>query len=833
MASTSKRQQRRPCLPSAALCALVVAASLGSALVRCQTGGFGSPSPGPGQCDASGPRQECGWNGIEDWKCASKGCCYDGKTPTEVGTANVKYTAPVCFKPNGGASTYDLSGGFTAAANGNGLQGTLKQSGTGTQPELGPDIKTLTILVENVTPDILHAKIGAPGRWEIPKSIFLTPNVTASNGPANYQFNYSASPFTFAVARADSNGEALFNTVGTRLVIKDQYMEISTTVPETAALYGLGERTSSTGLELRRDGIPLALWNRDHQAALPDQNVYGSHPILMDVREDGSAHGVLLLNSNAMDVVLTKTRVQWRVTGGVLDFYFLMGPTPNAVLDQLTTIIGRPVMPPYWSLGLMNSKYGYGSAEFYHQILNGYGNASIPLETFVSDSQYMNHDEDFTLGDKFPLAEMKDFMNRIKAQGQRWVPILDPNIHIRKGYAPYDSGIKQDIFMKDVSGKPYVGQLWPGACHWPDFKNPNATTWWTSMIKSVYDDLKLDGLWIDMNEPSNYCTGDVCWNDDTVPARNDFVCMLGCVSGRDQVMATAGNKSITLNESYFNPPYAINNGDNAYNISYKTVAITAYHYDGTLVYNAHNLYGMLETLATASALQKLRNKRQFILTRSTFLGSGAYAAHWTGDTNSKWEDMRWSIPTILNNGIAGISFSGADICGFMMKATDELCSRWAAVGAFYPYARNHHSDGWQEFFRWESTSTVARKVLATRYRLLPYLYTAFFDSHTYGCPVARPLFFTFPADNTTRNIGEQWMMGDALLVSPIMYEKTTSVRAYFPQGTWYDFYSGRVLDASAGGKWDYVSVSVIPKPPFRKCCCPCLPFAVSVPGMSM
>jgi alpha-glucosidase (family GH31 glycosyl hydrolase) len=108
--------------------------------------------------------------------------------------------------------------------------------------------------------------------------------------------------------------------------------------------------------------------------------------------------------------------------------------------------------------------------------------------------------------------------------------------------------------------------------------------------------------------------------------------------------------------------------------------------------------------------------------------------------------------------------------------------------------------------RWEGTSIVARKVLATRYRLLPYLYTAFFDSHTYGCPVARPLFFTFPADNTTRNIAEQWMMGDALLVSPILYEKTTTVRAYFPKGTWYDFYSGRVLDATNGGKWDYVTV---------------------------
>ena len=104
---------------------------------------------------------------------------------------------------------------------------------------------------------------------------------------------------------------------------------------------------------------------------------------------------------------------------------------------------------------------------------------------------------------------------------------------------------------------------------------------------------------------------------DTVPARNDFVCMIGCVSGREAVLALGGNQTNAkaLNASYFSPPYQINNGDNRYNISYKTVAVTAMHYDGTLEYNAHNLYGMYETLATANALQKLRNKRQFILTR--------------------------------------------------------------------------------------------------------------------------------------------------------------------------------------------------------------------------
>ena len=83
-----------------------------------------------------------------------------------------------------------------------------------------------------------------------------------------------------------------------------------------------------------------------------------AHTLGCRLLADGKTHGVVLLNSNAMDVVLTKTRVSWRVTGGVLDFYFLMGPTPNAVMDQLTTLIGRPVMPPYWSLGLMNSKCG-------------------------------------------------------------------------------------------------------------------------------------------------------------------------------------------------------------------------------------------------------------------------------------------------------------------------------------------------------------------------------------------------------------------------------------------------------------------------------------------
>ncbi|KAK9822226.1 hypothetical protein WJX81_001471 [Elliptochloris bilobata] len=768
---------------------------------------WGIPPPAERDCEASGPRINCGWNGQTEAQCHARGCCFS-PLPNTTGSLGAPLSVPACFLPNNGASAYNLAGGF--APSDNGLVGELRLRGNGSLPELGPNIANLTLMVENISPYILRTKIGAAGRWEVPRSLFNAPNLTVSGGPASYTFNYSAAPFSFAISRSGSNAEPVFNTAGTRLMFKEQYLEFSTVIPKSSALYGLGERTSSTGIELRRDGIPLALWNRDSPAGAPDQNVYGSHPILMEVREDGTAHGIVLMNSNAMDVSLTETRVTWHITGGTIDLYFLMGPTPFDVLDQLTQIIGRPMMPPFWSLGLMNSKYGYGSAEFYYQILEGYANASIPLDTFVSDSQYMDHDQDFTLGATFPMDQMKAFVAMLRRQNQRWVPILDPSIHVNKGYATYDSGIARDVFIKDITGRPYVGQLWPGTSHWPDFMNPVTVKWWGEQIEGVYKDLPMDGIWLDMNEVSNYCTGDVCSDPGGTYPRNDFVCMLNCDMGPDAGRNVTLMANATLPAaSIFEPPYAINSGNRQLDLSYKTLPVTASHFDGTLEYNVHNLFSMYEVMATAAALQRLRNRRQFILTRSTFLGSGAYAAHWTGDTNAEWTDMRMSISTILNNGLAGISFSGADICGFMRQADDELCARWVAIGAWYPFARDHHADGWQELFRWARVAEVSRKVLGMRYRAIPYLYTQHFFAHTMGCPVARPLFFSFPADNTTRNISDQWMMGDALLVSPIIYQGTYDRSAYFPRGLWFSPYDGSpAVDATDGGRWVSLNAGV-------------------------
>ena len=62
--------------------------------------------------------------------------------------------------------------------------------------------------------------------------------------------------------------------------------------------------------------------------------------------------------------------------------------------------------------------------------------------------------------------------------------------------------------------------------------------------------------------------------------------------------------------------------------------------------------------------------------------------------------------------------------------------------------------------RWPAVAEVSRKVLGWRLKAMPYLYTAFYDSHTFGCPIARPLWFSFPSDSTTLSLHEQWMMGE-------------------------------------------------------------------------
>jgi lysosomal alpha-glucosidase len=200
------------------------------------------------------------------------------------------------------------------------------------------------------------------------------------------------------------------------------------------------------------------------------------------------------------------------------------------------------------------------------------------------------------------------------------------------------------------------------------------------------------------------------------------------------------------------------------------------------------------------ALETVLGKRSLVISRSTFPGSGVFGGHWLGDNESKYRHMQNSITGILDFSLFGIPLVGADICGFSGSTTEELCTRWMQLGAFYPFSRNHNSIGEpaQDPAVFSNDSvTSSRDVLLLRYRMLPFLYTLFHFAHVNGSTVARPLFFEFPKDQVTWDVDQQFMWGSAVLVTPVLIEGATSVEGYFPTGArWFDLRKGSEMTSS-------------------------------------
>jgi alpha-glucosidase len=501
---------------------------------------------------------------------------------------------------------------------------------------------------------------------------------------------------------------------------------------ESDHFYGFGEKTSF----LDKRGEKMTMWNSDVYAPHNPEidALYQSIPYFVTLR-DGFAHGVFFDNTykTIFDMKSEKDSYSFWAEGGELDYYVMAGPTPKAVLEQYTTLTGRMPLPPKWALGYHQSRYSYETESEVRELVKNFIDKNIPIDAIYLDIHYMDGYRVFTFDqERFP--NIKQLIIDLKDSGIRVIPIVDPGVKEDPEYSIYQEGIRGDHFCKYIEGNVYHGDVWPGNSAFPDFTNTETRTWWGEK-HAYYANLGIEGIWNDMNEPAVF------------------------------------NETKTMDVK------VVHDNDD----------------DPRTHREMHNLYGLLMGEATYEGMKKLnKGKRPFLLTRAGFAGVQRYGAVWTGDNRSFWEHLAMAIPMCMNLGVSGVPLSGPDVGGFAHDTTGELLIRWTQFGAFTPYFRNHSALDTVRQEPWafgEEVEQITRKYIQLRYKWLPHLYTLFHEASLTGVPVMRPLFMEYPNDQHTFNLSDQFLIGENVIVAPIIKPNTFHRVVYLPEGNWYDYWT--------------------------------------------
>ena len=498
-------------------------------------------------------------------------------------------------------------------------------------------------------------------------------------------------------------------------------------------------------------------------------------------------------------------------------------------------------------------RWSYQNWTNLQDVIDAYDDANIQLEGIMNDLDYLKLNRDFTDNPgKYDVAAGIEFLDRLHANGQYYLPILDPNIYVPNpqnasdAYSNYDRGAALEAYIRNGNDNFYVGVEWPGFSVWPDFLVPQAQQFWTEQIQEFHQKIAFDGFWLDVSDAVSFCTGSCgqyLLNENPIhvpfalPGDPDTALAVeyrypegfNITNATEAASASAALASqssayptpiVTPTPVYGRtlptpgvrnlnfPPYAINNFLPGHALVKEVISPNTTHNDGpynSTEYELHNLYGHLSAKATYNALiATYNNKRPFFIARSTFAGSGNFTGHWGGDTNSMFGNMYFGISQALQYSIAGIPYFGVETCGFNGNADLELCTRWMQLSAWFPLYRNHNSRNTiaQEAYRWATTAEATRRIMNIRYSLLPYTYTLFHHANIAGETVLRALAWEFPDDPQLKAVETQFLSGPAILVTPVLAPLATSVQGVFPgitQGTrWYDWYTLAQIDAKPG-----------------------------------
>jgi alpha-glucosidase len=496
-------------------------------------------------------------------------------------------------------------------------------------------------------------------------------------------------------------------------------------------VHGMGARAAPFNLRPGR----YRMWNHDPGGSYHegDDPLYLSLPVFFTLHEQACT---LVFHENSHDgEVIAEDPMEVFFQGGGLRYYVACGTAPR-VLRRFTQLTGRPSLPPRWALGYHQSRWGYLDDGHVREVLEGFEKRDLPLSGLHLDIDYMDGYRVFTVDEqRFP--DLHRLARKASRQGVRLVTILDPGIKRDPSYAVYQNGLAHGAFCRLADGSLSEGLVWPGWSLFPDFTDPDVRAWWGQYYESLLEK-DVAGFWHDMNEPSCF----TAWGDTTMHLSTQHA------------MEGQG-------------------GDHR---------------------QAHNLYGLLMNRAGFEALRRARpDRRPWILSRSGWVGGSRYAWNWTGDTESSWNALRITLATVLNLGLSGVAYTGPDVGGFRGSPSSELFTRWFQMAAFMPFFRTHSARGTPRREPWsfgKPTLKVLRRFLQLRYRLLPYLYTLAKQTSEDGLPQVRPLFWLNEQDRRLWDVDDAFLLGDALLVAPVLEPDVRERQVDLPEGTWYDLWDG-------------------------------------------
>lgn len=501
--------------------------------------------------------------------------------------------------------------------------------------------------------------------------------------------------------------------------------------------YGLGDKSCHPEIRGRR----FELWGSDTYAYGSETDpLYKNVPFFIGIHH-GMAYGIFFDNTFRSFFDFGKERKNtssfW-AQGGLMDYYYIHGPTVADVVRRFAKLTGVPELPPLWSLGFHQCKWSYKTEKEFTELAAGFLKHEIPCDALYVDIDYMDGFRCFTWNfESFPKPG--EMIRDLEQKGFKTVAIIDPGIKVDPGYFVYDEGIAGDHFCRQMDGDVYTGKVWPGDCHFPDFTKPTTRDWWAGLFGGLIKEDGIAGIWNDMNEPADFN------EDKTFPRhiRHDF---------------------------------------DGHPCSHR---------------KAHNIYGTQMIRATRDGLMRFNDgKRPFAITRSAYAGAWRYASAWTGDNISTWEHLRIANIQCQRLNLSGYSFVGSDIGGFLDKTNGELFTRWIQLGIFHPFCRVHSSGehGNQEPWSFgEPYTAIVRKFIELRYRLLPYFYTTFHQHIETGDPILRPLLYLDHQDVETFHRADEFAVGDNLFVCPITEKGGEGRWMYLTKGHYYNYWTNELV----------------------------------------